>query len=456
MRTRELIVLLVAFALTLPVVTTRLYASDEIQYYAWLRSIAFDHDADFQNEYQRFWDDGIAHDAGFHETFLERTNEAGRRINFAPIGTAVLWSPFFAIGHAAAIATHQPADGFSHPYIAAVTYGSAVYGLLAIVLTIAIVRRIAGRGIAATLAIWAGTPFVFYMYVAPGFSHACSAFAVSLLLWLWLRCRETWRGGQVFWLAVAGALLPTVREQDVIFLVIPALDFLRWTWRRRAAVGFDAVATAKTIAIAAVGFVLAYAPQLAAYQALNGHPGATRLVTRKMVWTAPHAWAVLFSPEHGFFWWSPLAVLATAGLVLLASGRARAIQNDAAWIGALALLAIVLQVYVSGAVESWTVAGSFGQRRFVALTPLLALGLAALATRATRPPARTLLAIAVVLGVWWNLGLAFQFGAHLMDRQNQYLPATARTTFITLPLQAPALAWRYLTNRSSFYGGPHR
>ena len=43
------------------------------------------------------------------------------------------------------------------------------------------------------------------------------------------------------------------------------------------------------------------------------------------------------------------------------------------------LLMVAAQVYVSGAVESWTVAGAFGQRRFVAVTILLVIGLAALA-----------------------------------------------------------------------------
>ena len=36
-------------------------------------------------------------------------------------------------------------------------------------------------------------------------------------------------------------------------------------------------------------------------------------------------------------------------------------------IGWCALLMVALQIYVSGSVESWTVAGAFGQRRFVAL-----------------------------------------------------------------------------------------
>ena len=39
------------------------------------------------------------------------------------------------------------------------------------------------------VAVWLGTPLLFYMYVAPPFSHACSAFAVALFVTVWLRVR---------------------------------------------------------------------------------------------------------------------------------------------------------------------------------------------------------------------------------------------------------------------------
>ena len=90
------------------------------------------------------------------------------------------------------------ADGFSAPYVAAVAYGSAIYGFLAVLLSLGIARRLVGHGLAASLAIWIGTPLLFYMYVAPPMSHACSAFAVSLFLWTWLHVRERWTiGGAV-------------------------------------------------------------------------------------------------------------------------------------------------------------------------------------------------------------------------------------------------------------------
>ena len=167
MTRREIIALSLAFLITLPAVTSRLYASDEVQYYAWLRSLAFDHDADFQNEYQYFYDAGVSRSPAFHETFLERQTPSGRRMNFTTLGSALLWAPFYAAGHLAALATGAPADGYSRPYIVAVALGSAVYGFLAVVLSAAAARRVVGRGLAASLIVAVGTPLVFYSYVAP-------------------------------------------------------------------------------------------------------------------------------------------------------------------------------------------------------------------------------------------------------------------------------------------------
>ncbi len=450
------------FVIALPAVTHRLNASDEIEYFAWLRSAAFDRDVDFENEYQHFYDASPVADPGFHETFLERRNENGLRHNFAPMGTAVLWAPFYLAGHVAAWLTGAPRDGYSQPYITAVTFGSACYGLLALLLSHAIARRVVGRGAGATAIVWLGTPLLFYMYVAPGFSHACSAFAASLMIWTWLLVRGRWTVAGAMQVGVTGALLPMVREQDLLLLAGPALDVAAWLIREhrasRAGTSNETLGTVAATTVAGiVTFALAYAPQLLAYTALNGHPGPTRVVTGKMTWTAPHFLGVLFSPEHGLFFWTPLALVAVLGLVRLAATGAGATARDARWIGALALVMCLLQAYVSGSVESWTVAGSFGQRRFVSLTPLFVLGLAALwPTIRTPRPRRVLFGLTAALAIWWNLGLMAQFGLHTMDRQRLTLAENARATFIDLPLRAPSIAWRYLTDRESFYGRPRQ
>ena len=301
------------------------------------------------------------------------------------------------------------------------------------------------------------------MEIAPGFGHATSAFAVALFIWTWLEVRDSWSPRGAMALGAAGALMAMVREQDAFLIAGPAIDFL-WAaavHRRqllgpetRPAIGVTRVGTAAVAGT--VAFLVCYAPQLAAYKALNGHFGQTYLVTRKMDWTAPHFFDVLLSREHGLFFWTPLVLVALAGLLALSWRRVPAPHRDAAWIGGLALVMFALQVYTSGSVESWTVAGSFGQRRFVATTALLVLGLAALGAAADRwpPILRGGLGLLLAVCVWWNLGLMAQFGLHTMDRQRLTLAENARETFINLPMRAPALAWRYLTNRSSFYQLP--
>jgi hypothetical protein len=470
------------FFLSLPAVTHRLNASDEIEYFAWLRSAAFDRDVDFDNEYRHFYEAAGARDALFHETFLERVNENGRRHNFAPIGTAVLWSPFFATAHVLAGLLGYSQDGYSQPYLYAVTLASAVYGWLALILSMSIITRLTGHG-AAVWAVWLGTPLLFYMYVAPGFSHACSAFSVALMMWVWLRVRDRWSVAGALQLGLVSGLLPMVREQDVFLLIGPIVDFLRWallsgTERGDGAKGSSSHRWTSAVWPAVTGlaaFAIVYAPQVYAYVLLNGHPGPDATVRQKMTWSSPHLFEVLFSPRHGFLTWTPLAFVASIGLIRIAGRRrskhtrgadiqARRTPEDLRWIAFLALLMFASQAYISGSVESWTVAGSFGQRRFVSLTPILALGLAlwrrplsadATSTRGPRP-ARGWYWLVLCLSVWWNVGLIVQFGLHRMDRQRLTLAENARFTFLELPVQAPAILVRYLTNRDSFYRVPRQ
>jgi hypothetical protein len=461
---RELLLLAALFALSLPAVTARLYSSDEVQYFSYLRSLWFDHDVSFENEYQYFYDHQVARSPDFHQTFLELETAAHRRINYGTIGCAILWSPFYALGDASArlmraAGRDVAVDGYSQPYLSAVAYGSAFYGFAAIVLAIAAARRIiGGYAFSSGLAVWFGTPLFFYMYVAPPFSHACSAFAVALFVTIWLNVRRTWTVAGALALGAAGALMAMVREQDIFFVLGPAVDFglalIKGQGTRDKGEGKirDKVAAAFT---GCVAFALCYLPQLIAYQALNGRPRPSPLVTRKMYWHAPHALQVLADTEHGFLFWTPLALLALAGLILLTAAPERAAvatpKDEGRRIGACMLLMVALQVYVSGAVESWTVAGAFGQRRFVALTIFLVIGLAALRQWIHRDAMRIATRIAIVICIWWNLALIAEFGTSMMDRQKLELRRNAYDAFVTLPRMAPQLMYRYFTERASFY-----
>jgi hypothetical protein len=468
---REAVVLVLLFVASLPAVTARLYSSDEVQYFSYLRSLWFDQDVSFENEYRYFYDHHIAQTPDFYETFLVRTEAAtGRRINYGTMGCAILWAPFYAVGDLSArllqaAGRELAADGYSRPYVFAVAYGSAFYGYCAILLAIGAVRRVVGsRAISSGLAVWLGTPLLFYSYIAPPFSHACSAFAVALFVTVWLRVRRTWSLPGMVALGSAAALMAMVREQDIFFALGGLVDF---ALTRAATTGI--AARKHTVAAALVGsaaFAAGYIPQLLAYTALNGRPGPSPLVARKMFWHAPHALQVLADTEHGFFFWTPLAALAILGLILMTAAprqhsstgaegdtaaRATSTASDIQRISACLLLMVALQVYISGAVESWTVAGAFGQRRFVGLTIVLVIGLAALREWVRGRIPRSALNVLIALCVWWNIALMAEFGTFMMNHQRLELRRNAYDAFVTLPRMAPQLLHRYFTARSSFY-----
>jgi len=479
--------LVLLFLLTLPLVTPKVRGADEIEYFSYLRSLVFDHDVEFGNEYDRFYAADPRGLAGFKATFLDRREtETGRHINFAPLGCALLWSPFYLLAHAGVLAARAmgarvAADGFSFPYVAAVCYASALYGLAGLLLVHDTLRD-HGRmpEAAATLsvaALWLGTPLLYYMTLAPAFSHAPGVFAVALLVWLSLRAATRGSGGTAGspsleqrariaarlhcveprqrdlaalgphsaramdasiweWAAIGavGGLAALVREQDGLFLIIPAgLATHRAIGRRDWTA---AVARSAAIGVAAL---LAFSPQLLAYRALTGRFGPSRLVARKMSWSSPHLLQVLFDPGHGLFAWSPLLLVATGGLVYLVWRR-----RDLTVV--LLALALLLQVWINGAVESWTQAGAFGARRFVSSTPIFAWGLAALL--AAVPARRFRLAVlGLVLFVAWNVGLVVQFGLKLMDRQRLEWPRVAVNQVSEVPRHLARAAWLFFTDR---------
>ena len=343
---RELLALALLFVVSLPAVTSRLYSSDEVQYFSYLRSLYFDRDVSFENEYRYFYDHHIAQSAGFHETFLERTTDDQPARELRDDGMRDPVAALLRGGRCRGGARQgsQNANGFSKPYIRAVAYGSAFYGFLAVLLSIRAVRysfSVLGFGTrysAFGLRYSGFGDSVFGTWVRrstgcsglgwrSGWGRRCSSTCMSRrrsrmrsrrLAWRCsstsgCACGERWSVGGAFALGVCAALLAMIREQDVFIALGPA-SISSW-WRQFPARGRGWSAARGGVAglVASLG----YLPQLLAYNALNGYPGPASHVARKMFWYAPHGLQVLFSPQHGFFFWTPLALLAIAGWSLL-------------------------------------------------------------------------------------------------------------------------------------------
>jgi hypothetical protein len=480
-RDRGLLVLLLLLLAGLPLVTTRIYASDEIKYFAHLHSVTFDGDLDFSNDYQHWVDQGPKYAP--IKTLLKTNPTTGMVINEAPVGTALLWSPAFGLAHlgvlaARALGVRVAADGYSQPYISAVCYASYLYGWLGLLLIYRLLRRLVEPFLAvlAVLTVWLGTSAFFYMIIAPPWSHAASLFTVALFTSAWFFTRRPTGRRPREWvlLGFCAGLMMLVREQDALFLALPAVETLfvlwsvvrgLWPVSRRSGVGGREAddeentqhATRNTqhaIRNWIVGWLLlgvtasiTFIPQLIAYKVLGGRWGPSSTVGDKLDWLSPHALGVLFAPDYGLLPWAPVIVVALFGLLALA-------RKDRELAVAL-LVAFIAQVYIAGAFSTWQGKSSFGQRRFVNCTALFAVGLAAAAGWAQgRGLRRPVLAALAVLAVAWEGGLAVQYALWTSDQRQAGLPwPQILGDQASLPFRLPGIAWRFLTDRKSFFQG---
>lgn len=441
------VALLLLFLLSFPLVTPRLYAVDSVEYFSYLHSILFDGDLDFTNEYRYFQQ--LNPQAGIEGVLDKRDPATGLPLNVAPVGTALFWSPAYLLAHgstllARALGAPVEADGLSRPYILAVCYASVLYAFAGLLLSYRLCRRFFPpfASALAVAVVWLATPAFFYSHASPPWSHSVSLFAIALLVYVWYGTRERPTPARFFALGLLGGLAALVREQDVVFLLIPAVEVLA-TWRRGVARPVPTLLG--RLALLGTGALLAFAPQLAVYRILGGRFAPNPTVAGKFTWWSPYFFQVLGDPHYGLLVWCPVLIPALAGLFLL--GRRDRLLG-------LALgLSFLAQVYLTGSYLTWMGPGSFGPRRFIAGTVIFTLGLAALLSFLQEKgwPAWALAALGGLF-VAWNLGLIANWVLYPDERTAGLLwDRLLQRLLWEIPPRVPDFLRRLFLERGSLY-----
>jgi hypothetical protein len=407
------------FVLTLPLANPWV-RGDGVGYYAYVRAMLIDHNL-------RFEKDWLAANPSFKMARVDSDGKigadqytsTGHLINHFSVGPAMLWAPFLAVVHLVVLAlnrmgAHIPADGYSRPYLVTMALATATYGFLALYLAFDLARKYFEERCAflGTLGIWFAGSLPVYMYFNPSWSHAHSAFVVALFLWYWHRTRGDRTPRQWVLLGACSGLMLDVYYPNAILLLIPLLEALG-AYGRALRPGPDWVAVRRLLLghLWCCGMaVVAFLPTLITRKIIYGNPFELGY-GEKWFWTSPALGQVLFSSNHGLLTWTPILVPALVGLFLFWK-----VDTE---IAGLLWAAILGFYYLIASYSLWDGISSFGNRFFISLTPLFVLGLAAALASFNRlfERARTAFAaagLATALFILWNLGLMFQWGAHII------------------------------------------
>jgi hypothetical protein len=368
--------------------------------YLWTRSIVFDHDLDFHDDYRTCPDPwGMAHMV--HGDDWNQWNP----------GPSLFWAPLLiwdvVTGHPA-LTEGGPSErsACTGPLPDRAVRGSFLAGILTVLTAYWASRRHFGEG-ASLLGVVVAcvlSPVAFYAAMLWSYGHAASAATSGLVVGLWIRERS--RPSRWGWLlmGVAMGLAMLTRPQNAMLVLLPL-----WSWlvEARAAIG-DRARLGRHVAegvLYVTAIVVVFAPQLWFWWDSTGELFLVPQSEHYLRWGAPRIWQTLWSTQAGLLTWNPALYLSIAGLVLLAW------KKDTRSFGLPLLVVFLLYTYVVAAVFDWWGGTSYPGRRFDSMAVPMAIGAAAffneLVLRAKAQP-RTMGAVATALfllgGLVWNAG----------------------------------------------------
>lgn len=295
--------------------------------------------------------------------FYMKTDEEGNQFVKMTAGPAILYSPFFFIGHAIALLSdNYPPDGFSPPYRLALLAAALAYALAGLFFLKRFLSFYVSPGIAAlsSVLLFAGTNMPHYSFVEP-MSHVFSFALVSLILWRFEHYRRKAGLKEVLIMGFAAGLLILNRPTNILILVFPLIllfwekPLKGWQWWTHGA-------------LAALLILISISPQLVYWKYMTGHWIVYSYTEEGFFFTNPQIFKGLFSYRKGWFVYSPLLFAALPGFLLLFQKARKEFTAT--------IITLLAAFWVTFSWWCWWYGGSFGARALIEFLPFMALALA--------------------------------------------------------------------------------
>jgi hypothetical protein len=383
---------------------------DGISYYVYVRSLVKDGDLDFTNEYTHFgW---------IERGDLRVATATGLRRSIFSVGPGLVSVPFFLLGEGVGrlqslAGATVDLSGYGDVHVNAVALGGLLFGFAAALLTHALLRRhfAGGPALLASVLVWLATFLHFYMTQNPVTSHAATAAAAALVVLVWDRGRNARGAAGYAGLGLLLGLAMCLRWQSGVFLLLPAAELARRVLREGLPVHRAGYLGALLLASVLVGV----SPQMLVWKMLYGvfllpaPPHGTDFLRLDH----PYLLNTFFSSRHGLLSWTPVLWAGFLGFLPLLKRRPTL---------ALPLVApLLVMSWINACSGDWWAGGSFSNRRFDSLLPLLALGMATVIEsllRAFERRPETALAFVAAPFILWNGLLVEQVRRGLVPRDD--------------------------------------
>lgn len=387
---------------------------DNSFYYMWVRSLIIDQDIHFANE--------IAINNTLAPDYLKIAQdipltETGYIPNKYGIGWGLLSLPIFIIIDAVVVSLHWlgweslSRDGYNPIYQIGLQCGHLGYAFMGLFFAWKTCRLFVDKH-TATIAVcstWGCSMLLYYQSLNLSMAHNLVFSLISVNYYCTLKLREHTSGPYKKLLALiflTGGLLVVTRYQAAVYLLFPAIVLIQYLYRRKAQALSPLLLTLPLavipVALQLLAWKVIYGQYIVSTYAENGE----HFTLKGAAWLE-----VLFSPNHGHFYWHPLMLLSVIGFIVWAIKRER--------VGLIWLISGAITYVVNATWWCWSLGSSFGLRNFEGTIFFSMCGMAYLISIAKEHPFYiSLLKSVIILALLWNINLVILYATNVISRNS--------------------------------------
>lgn len=345
---------------------------------------------------------------------ISETNTGGHIIIYQ-IGMAILYLPFFLIGHIIASFADYPQDGFSLPYQYSIWIGGMIYSFLGLIILRKVLLNFFTDRLTSLviIIIVLGTNYLINTTMhASNLMTANFIFTLyALFILLTIKWHEKNKLGLLLLISLIGSLMFLARPIELIAFAIPIF----WNIKNKEDVFklWNLIKRKKSqFVLASLLFLIVISIQLIYNKLASGdffYIGYKYHGEDAFYLFDPNLFKLLFSFRKGWLIYTPIMIFALLGIIKLRK------YNKNIFIPILIFTAIYL--YAASCWSNWWYAASFGQRSLIQIYPILAIpiGYFILSFKRKNKLYKMILSFLILAFISLNLFQSWQYTNNIID-----------------------------------------
>ncbi len=300
--------------------------------------------------------------------FMLSYDSKGQAMYFFLFGMALLYLPFFALGHLSAYILGFPMDGFSLPYQYALVVGAILYTLIGLWYLRKILRHFFPDIVVAII--------IFVLVVATNYIHHLtlkdletvnSLFMFStLVIWNTIRWHQNYKFSNLLLIVLSIGFMGFIKPSEIVIALIPIL----WNVDSKAALLLKwerIIQYKKQFIVAFVLLLILLSPQMIYWTIKTGFPIYDSYKNPGIgldLWS-PHSWDSLFSYRKGWLLYTPVMLFFLWGFIPMYH------QNKKLFYPLF--IYFIISFYIISSWSEWWYGAAFSNRPLITTYPVLAI-----------------------------------------------------------------------------------